>query len=77
MAVFCDLCSFAINSLGKKELVALLVLSSLCHVAVIILCLFLMVSWYDQQCVIGEFPGPAHLHFTYTLQLVISNNVAF
>ena len=36
---------FAIIPLGKRELFALLSLSSECHVAVIILCLFLTVLW--------------------------------
>ena len=39
----------AIISLRKRELVALLELSSCCHVAVCLLCLFLTVPWVDLQ----------------------------
>ena len=35
--VLCVVSSFAIVSLGKKELVALLLLRSMCHVSVIVL----------------------------------------
>ena len=28
------------------------------HVAIIVLCLFLTVSWFSVQCVIVAFPGP-------------------
>ena len=45
-AVVCTVfSSFAIISLGMRELVALLLLYSECHVAVIVLLLFLMVPW--------------------------------
>ena len=44
-AVLCVLSSFAIIPLGKRKLVALLLLCSGCHIAVIALCLFLMVPW--------------------------------
>ena len=37
--------SFAIVSLGKRELVALLLLLSDCHVAIIVLRVFLTVLW--------------------------------
>ena len=40
-AVVCDPSSHAIILLGKRELVALLLLSSECHVTVIVLCLIL------------------------------------
>ena len=40
--------SFAIISLRKRELVALHSLSSCCHVAVSVLCLFLLVPWIGQ-----------------------------
>ena len=43
--VFSVLSSFAIISLRKRELVALLKLSTCCHVAVMDLCLFFMVPW--------------------------------
>ena len=33
------------------------------HVAVSVLCLFLMVPWIDLQCVIVVFPGHIHLPF--------------
>ena len=59
-AVLCVLSSYAIILLGKRELVALLLfLSSGCHVAVIVLCLFLTVPWV-QVCSIdsGIFSHP-------------------
>ena len=43
--VLCFLSSFAIISLGNRELVALLLLCSECHVAVIVIWLFLTVPW--------------------------------
>ena len=42
-ALLCVLSSFTIIPLGKRELVALLLWYSECHVSVIILCLFIMV----------------------------------
>ena len=45
----CVLSSFAIISLGKRELVALLLLSWR-HVAVVVLCLFLTVTWNGLKC---------------------------
>ena len=48
---------------GKlRELVALLCLSSWC--LVIVIWLFLTVSWVDLQCVIVVFPDHTHLLFT-------------
>ena len=43
--VLCVLSSFAIICLGKSEPVTLLLLCSECHVAVIVLWLFLTVPW--------------------------------
>ena len=54
-AVLCVLHSFAIISLGKRELVALFLLSSWCHVAVIVLCLLLMMQLVGLQSVIVVF----------------------
>ena len=48
-------------SLGKRELVALLILSSVCHVDVNVLCNFLTVPWVGLQCVIVAFPCHTHL----------------
>ena len=53
------LSSFAILSLGKRELVAFW-----CHVTVSILGLFLTVPCIGLQCVIVAFPG--HTHFLQT-----------
>ena len=50
---------------GKRELVALLFLISSCHVAVIVLCLFLTVLWVGVQCVIVALPGHTHLRFAH------------
>ena len=51
--------SFAIILMGKRELVALLILSSLC--LVIVVWLFLAVPWGCLQFVIVVFPDPTHL----------------
>ena len=42
-------------------IVALPLLSSTCHEAVIVLCLFLIVPYVGLQCVIVSFPGHTHL----------------
>ena len=63
--VFCALLfvlsSFAVVLMGKRELVALLCLSSWCLVIVISLRLFLMMLWFCLQCVIEVFPDCTHL----------------
>ena len=51
--------SFAIILMGKRELVALLTLSSLC--LVIVIWLFLAVPWVCLQFVIVVFPDHTHL----------------
>ena len=53
--------SFAFIQKGKRELVALLSLSSWC--LVIIVLLFLAVPWVCLQFVIVVFPDPTHLLF--------------
>ena len=53
--------SFAIILMGKRELVALLSLSSLC--LVIVVWLFLAVPWVCLQFVIVVFPDHYHLLF--------------
>ena len=52
---------FAIILMGKRELVALLSLSSWC--LVIVLWLFLVVPWVCLQFVIVVFPDHSHLLF--------------
>ena len=59
------LSSFAIIFMGKRELVALLSLSSWC--VVIIVWLLLAVPWLCLQLVIVVFPDHTHLLF-WTLQ---------
>ena len=59
-AVFSDISSFAIISLGKRELVVLLCLSSWCHMAAVVLCLFLIMLWVGLRSVIVTFPGHTH-----------------
>ena len=54
------LSSFAIISPRTKGLVALLLLSASCHVAVGILRLFVMVPLVGLQCVIVAFPDHTH-----------------
>ena len=44
--------------------VALLLLSSWCLVIVIVLCLFLAVTWVGLQCMIVVFPDHTHLIFS-------------
>ena len=61
--VFCVLFIFAIILIGKRKLVVLPCLSSLCLTAVIILWLFLRVPWVGLQCVIVVFPEHTHLFF--------------
>ena len=49
---------------------ALQLLSSWCHVAVIVLCLFLMVQWVGKQCVTVVFPGHSHLFIGPVKQII-------
>ena len=58
-ALLCVNSSFAIISMGKRELVALLCLSS--WSLVIIVWLFLMMPWVCLQFVIVVFPD--HIHY--------------
>ena len=51
--------------MGKEELIALLCLSSWCLMIVIIVWLFLTMSWIGLQCVIVVFPD--HTHFLFIL----------
>ena len=60
-ALPCVRSSFAIISMGMRELVALLCLSSLCFVMVV--WLFLMMSRVCLQFVIVVFPDLTHLLF--------------
>ena len=53
--------SFAIILMGKRELVALLCLSSWC--LLIVEWLFLAVPWVSLQFVIVVFPDPTHFLF--------------
>ena len=62
--------SFAIILMGKRELVALLSLSSWC--LVIVVWLFLAVTWVSLQFVIVVFPDHAHLLF---LKQLLGNEV--
>ena len=55
--------SFAIILMGKRELVALLSLSSLC--LVIVVGLFIAVPWVCLQFVIVVFPDHTRLLFLY------------
>ena len=71
-SMFCCTCtliyvysSFAIILMGKRELVALLSLTSWCMV--IVVWLFLAVPWVDLQFVIVVFPDHTHLLFLMSL----------
>ena len=66
LCIVCVLSSFAIISMGKRELVALLCLFSLCLVIVVVQWLFLTVPWVGLQCVILVFPDHTHLLFNVT-----------
>ena len=59
--------SFAIILMGKRELVALLSLSSWCLVMVV--WLFLAVPWVCQRYVIVVFPEHTHLLFLFTITI--------
>ena len=60
-ALLCVLSSFAIASMGKRELVALLSLSSRCLMIVVLL--FLAVPWVCLHFVMVVFPD--HTHFLF------------
>ena len=60
--------SFAIILMGKRELVALLSLSSWCRV--IVVWLFLVVPWVCLQFMIVVFPDHTHLLFFRVSQFV-------
>ena len=57
--------SFAIILMGKREMVALLSLSSWC--LVIVAWLFLVVTWICLHCVLMVFPDHTHLLFCICL----------
>ena len=62
--------------MGKRELVALLILSSWC--LVIVVSLFLAVSWVCLQFVILVFPDHTHLLFlTLQSKLIAAMHVYF
>ena len=61
-------CSFAIILMGKRELVALLSLSSWC--LVIVVWLFLAVPWVCLQLVVVVFPDNTHVLF-YSAYLIM------
>ena len=65
--------SFAIILMGKRELVALLSLSSWC--LMIVVWLFLAVPWVCLQFVIVVFPDHSHLLFLNTLYMTITTNI--
>ena len=66
-AVHSDLSSLAITSLRKRELFALLILSSFCYVTVSVLCIFLMVHFVVLQCVIVGFISHTHSLFDFSV----------
>ena len=67
--------SFANILMGKRELVALLNLSSWC--LMIVVWLFLAVPWVCLQFAIVVFPDHTHLLFLVEVYLVISRLLAF
>ena len=68
----CVISVFSIISLGKRELVDLLLLSSWCHVAIIVPCFFLTVPWVvGMQCEFMPFPSHTHTHVILQLLVVV------
>ena len=61
--------SFAMILMGKRELVALLGLSSWCPV--IFMSLFLAMAWICLQFVIVVFPDHTHLMFYVSKQIIL------
>ena len=59
-AVLGVLSSFEIALRGKRKPVALLLVSSWCHVAFSVLCLFLAMPRAGLRCVTVAFPGKTH-----------------
>ena len=53
----------------EREFGALLLLSSEFHVAVIVLCLFLTVSWVGLWSAVVAFPGNTHIFFVLSINL--------
>ena len=70
MHYFVFFSSFAIILKGKRELVALPLLSYECLVAVNVLWLFLTVPWVGLQCVVVVFPD--HSHLLYDIYSVLA-----
>ena len=66
--LLCVHSSFPIILVGKRELVALLSLSSWC--LVIVVCLFFAVPWICLQLVIVVFPNHTHLLFLTNRRVV-------
>ena len=64
-AVLYVLSSFGIILMGKREFVSLLCLSARCLVTVIVLWLFLTISWVSLQYVIVVFPSHTYTRFRY------------
>ena len=62
-AVLCVVSSFTIILMAKRVMVALLYLSSWCIVTVILLWLFLTVTWVGLQSVIVIFPDHVYLFY--------------
>ena len=62
-ALLCFHSSFAVTLKRKIKLVALLLLSCRCIVAISVLWVFLRVPWAGLQCVIVVFPKHTHLLF--------------
>ena len=61
---FLVLSSFAIISLRKRELVALLYSCSCCRVTISVLSPFYAVPWVGLWSVIAAFPGQTYMRFT-------------
>ena len=69
-ALLCVHSSFAIILKRQRKLVALVLLSYRCIVAINVLWLFLTVPWVSLQCVFVVFPDHTHLLFDLEVTLL-------
>ena len=74
-ALLCVHSSFAIILMGKRELIALLSLSSWC--LVIVVWLFLAVPWFCLQFVIVMFPDHTHYFCRDEARLIYMEPTAY
>ena len=59
----------------ERELIALLLLSSRCHVVAFVICFFSTVLWVGLQCVSVALPGHTHILLNKWLYITARHNV--